>query len=86
MEELHKYVPKVNGELQTVPCHADGASCEHMTQARRHRNQDLTPEERLEGLEETPQEFHHRGNMTLVRASIFKPSGGRAEIEIEIER
>ena len=61
MRELHKHVPVVNGKLRTVPCHADGKSCELMQEAHRHRNQDLTPVDRLEGLEETPQEFHHRG-------------------------
>ncbi len=66
MKELHKHVPVIDGKMRTVPCHADGLSCEHMNEAHRHRNQDLTPEERLEGTEETPQEFHHRGNVMEV--------------------
>ena len=74
MKTLHKYVPIINGKLHTVPCHADGASCEHMQEAHRHRNADLTPEDRLEGLEETPQEFHHRGNMMKVSFLFFSRS------------
>jgi hypothetical protein len=67
MEELHKYVPrKDDGSYHVVPCHGDGLSVERMTDSKRARAADLNPRDRLEGLEQTPQEFHHRGLMIQV--------------------
>ena len=43
-------------------------SIERMTDAKRARAADLTPQDRLEGLQQTSQEFHHRGLMLQVIA------------------
>ena len=67
MEKLHEYVPLgANGLLRVVPTHGDGLSVERMTDAKRARAADLTDTDRLEGIEQTPQEFHHRGLMLQV--------------------
>ncbi len=67
MKELQaKYVPKVGGTIITIPCHADGVSVERMNECQRQRSMELTPEDQLVGLEPTPQEFHHRGNVMKV--------------------
>ena len=42
------------------PNHGDGLSVERMTDAKRARQADLTAADLLEGLEQIPQEFHHR--------------------------
>ena len=68
MEALQNYVPKKpDGSFRVVPCHGDGMSIERMTEAKKARSADMNPDERLEGLEQTPQEFHHRALMMQVR-------------------
>ena len=72
MEELGKYVPILeNGEQRTVPTHADGLSVERMNDAKLARCADLRNNDKLLGLEQTPQEFHHRGLMLQVSVLIL---------------
>ena len=67
MEHLQQYVPQYpNSSYRVVPCHGDGLSVERMTDAKRARAADMNPTDRLEGLEQTAQEFHHRGLMMQV--------------------
>ena len=66
MEELQQYVPKHNRKYVAVPTHGDALSVERMTDGKRARAADLTDSNCLEGLEQTPQEFHHRGLMLRV--------------------
>ncbi len=67
MTELQeRYVPRVEDKFITVPCHADGTSVERMVEVHRQRSMELTPEDQLLGLQPTPQEFHHRGNVMKV--------------------
>ncbi len=61
LERLHQYVPEVDGKLWTTPGFGDGLSVLRMIDAKRARSSDLTPAERLEGIEPVPQEMHHRG-------------------------
>ena len=73
MSHLHKYVPECpDSFLHCIPCHGDGLSVERMTDAKRARSADLTPVDRLEGLLQTPQEFHHRGLMLQIGHEIIK--------------
>lgn len=59
IEKLHEYVPKGQDDsLHTIPCHGDQLSIERHVDAQRARSGAATPEERLEGLEPSPQEFH----------------------------
>ena len=71
MTELQRYVPKVGDTFITVPCHGDGTSVERMRECLRQRSMELTPEDQLVGLEPTPQEFHHRGNVMKVRSNNY---------------
>lgn len=67
MEKLQKYVPrKSNGTFRPVPTHGDGLSVERMVDGKRARSADLNETDRLEGIQPTPQEFHHRGLMCQV--------------------
>ncbi len=66
MKELQQFCPEVNDKLVKLPCHGDAKSVQQMTEAKRQRSMELTPKDRLEGLEELPQEFHHRGNVMEV--------------------
>ena len=61
MSALQKYVPLTEGKPYVLPCHGDQLSVERMTDAKRARQQESTPIDRLAGLEQVPQEFHHRG-------------------------
>ena len=58
MEELHKHVPIIDGKPFPVLCCGDGLSMERMADAHHSRVTHETPEERLEGLVEAPQDFH----------------------------
>ena len=58
MEKLHSYVPIRDGKLIPILCCGDGLSVERMIHAHRARAFSAAPEHRLEGLVETPQEFH----------------------------
>ncbi len=66
MGTLQDYAPTVHGQMLTVPTHGDGMSIERMVDAKRARSSHHTSAERLDGLEPTPQEFHHRGLMLQV--------------------
>ena len=67
MESLQKYVPRrKDGSYRVVPAHGDALSVERMNDATKARAADLTDTDRLEGLEASPQEFHHRGLMLQV--------------------
>ena len=62
MSNLQRYVPRrPDGTFRVIPAHGDGLSVERMTDSKRARAADLTDVNRLEGLEQTAQEFHHRG-------------------------
>ena len=64
MERLQDYVPWFANDIEKphiIPCHGDGLSIERMTDAKRARAANPTKKLRLEGLEQVPQEFHHRG-------------------------
>ena len=75
MIHLLKYVPVYTNEdpkkevPYIIPCHGDQLSVERMTSAKRARACDPTKTDGLEGLEEIPQEFHHRGLMLQVSIS-----------------
>lgn len=58
---LYVFVPQVEDSLHTLPCHGDGLSVERMGDAKKARVANRTALERLEGLEQTSQEFHFRG-------------------------
>jgi hypothetical protein len=58
MEYLQGYVPTTNNVPKPTLCSGDGLSVERMKHAHRARVNEATAEERLEGLVETPQEFH----------------------------
>jgi len=68
MVQLSRYVPKVKDDesLVVIPVHGDCGAVERMIDAQRARAADLTPMDRLQGLEPVPQEFHHRGLMIQV--------------------
>ena len=67
MDDLHKYVARrEDGTLHVIPTHGDGMSVERMTDAKRVRAAGFSDVNRLEGLEQTPQEFHHRGLLMQV--------------------
>ena len=67
MEELSKFVPRLQGDsLVVLPVHGDCGAVERMIDAQRARAADLTSLARLQGLEPVPQEFHHRGVMIQV--------------------
>ena len=56
MMHLHKYVPTKENKLHTIPCNGDQLSVERMKSAKKCRLPDM-----LQGLLETPQEFHKEG-------------------------
>lgn len=60
MEVLHNYVPSTPDYLLfiPIPCHGDQLSVERERDGKRSRAANATGWERLEGLIETPQEFH----------------------------
>jgi len=70
MSQLHQYVPQKAQQLRVIPTHGDCMAVERMVDAKRARACDTTPANRLEGLEPTPQEFHHRGLMLQVGLSL----------------
>lgn len=70
MEHLQQYVPRRKGIFHQIPTHGDGGSVERMTDAQRARAADLTDFDRLEGLVQVPQEFHHRGLMLQVNVCL----------------
>ena len=70
MEKLHEYVPKVEGGLHKLVCNGDQLSVERMTHAKKARCNGRTEEDRLQGLVETPQEFHKEGLMLQVSTHI----------------
>ena len=73
MLELQKHSPqRPDGTYRVVPCHGDGLSVERMTDAKAVRQAELTKCEKIKGLEQTPQEFHHRGLMLQVRTYFFR--------------
>ena len=57
-QRLQKYVPEIDGKLQTAIVYGDGLSCERGNDAHLARCNGLNPTERLEGLEPGVQEFH----------------------------
>jgi hypothetical protein len=68
MSRLHKYVPMMpDGKTPyTIPTHGDCMAVERMIDGKIARLADMTLAEQISGLEPTPQEFHHRGNMLQV--------------------
>jgi len=66
MSHLQAYVPRHGDSLLMTATHGDCMAVERMIDAKRARACDLSPVERLEGLEPVPQEFHHRGLMIQV--------------------
>lgn len=67
MDHLKQYVPvKEDGQVHTVPCNGDQLTVERMTHAKRARVVGPDPSSRLEGLCETPQEFHKEGILLQV--------------------
>jgi len=66
MSHLQAYVPRHGDSLRTTATHGDCLAVERMIDAKRARAGDLSPADRLDGLEPVPQEFHHRGLMIQV--------------------
>ena len=67
MTHLHQYVPEFeDGSVHVVPCNGDQLSIERMTHAKRARVQGHSAQDRLQGLLETPQEFHKEGILLQV--------------------
>ncbi len=67
MKALQEFVPrKADGSFRVVPVHGNGLSIERMTDAKRRKSPEHTDTGRLVGLEQTAQEFHHRGLMLQV--------------------
>ncbi|CAC5390892.1 unnamed protein product [Mytilus coruscus] len=60
LEKLHKYVPISNAKLNTCGVYGDGLTFERHNEAHNARAGGRTAEDRLEGLEPCPQEFHKR--------------------------
>ncbi|XP_071122550.1 uncharacterized protein, partial [Mytilus edulis] len=58
--KLHKYVPITNEKLNACVVYGDGLTCERHNDAHNARAGGRTAEDRLEGLEPCPQEFHKR--------------------------
>ena len=58
MEHLTQYVPAVGDQVQPILCSGDGLSVERMVSAHKARANGDTHEDRLDGLVESPQEFH----------------------------
>ena len=58
MEHLHAYVPESDGSVVPILCSGDGLSVERMLHAKRARANGETKKQQLQGLVETPQEFH----------------------------
>ena len=66
MENLQNYVPVNDDKLHRIVCNGDQLSMERMTHARHSRVRGESQADRLEGLIETPQEFHKEGLMAQV--------------------
>lgn len=67
MEHLSKYVPeKEDGQLHTLICNGDQLSVERMTHAKHARVRGAKEKSRMDGLLETPQEFHKEGLLLQV--------------------
>ncbi|CAC5393732.1 unnamed protein product [Mytilus coruscus] len=60
LQKLHTYVPISNAKLNTCVVYGDGLTCERHNDAHNARAGGRTAEDRLEGLEPCPQEFHKR--------------------------
>ena len=73
LHHLQQYVPfKDDGSLvRNLVCNGDQLSVERMTHAKRARVRGPTPQARLEGFVETPQEFHREGLMMQVLTKII---------------
>ena len=71
MEALHQHVPIIDGKPIPVLCCGDGLSIERMTEAHHTRVTHTTPEERLEGLVEAPQDFHKEMLLLQVYQMLF---------------
>lgn len=70
LQDLQQYVPRCpDGRLFPILCHGDELSIERHTDAKRARSGSETPEGRLDGLEQSPQEFHKRMLLLQVRIS-----------------
>ena len=68
MEHLQNYVPRrADGKFRVTKCFADGLSVERMNDAKMARAADFSDTDQLIGLEQSPQEFHHRGLMLQVQ-------------------
>lgn len=65
-ERLQDFVPWLPDGPVVTPCHLDQGAHERLTDAKRARNAEDTPRERLQGLEKVQQDFHHRGIMLQV--------------------
>ena len=70
MTNLHKYVPSKGNGLHTVVCNGDQLSVERMTHCKIARIRGATPLARLDGMVETPQEFHKCGIILQVTGNI----------------
>lgn len=58
MSYLSQFVPVVDGKTRPILCSGDGLSVERMCAAHRARANGGSESARLEGLVESPQEFH----------------------------
>lgn len=68
MDHLNQYVPSVQDGtiVHACPCNGDQLSVERMKGGKKGRVIALTPKARLDGLCETPQEFHKEGILLQV--------------------
>ena len=58
MDHLHTFVPTNGDRVLPILCSGDGLSMERMISAHHNRTASATATGRLEGLKETPSEFH----------------------------
>ena len=70
MDHLQNYCPKLDDKVFQIPVHGDALSVERMVKAQQLRVASSTAEDRLEGLEPIPQEFHKRGIILQVQSQI----------------
>ena len=66
LQMLHQYVPTNDQKLHRIICNGDQLSMERRTHAKHSRIRGESMEDRLEGVIETPQEFHKEGLMAQV--------------------
>ena len=69
MEHIHSACPTNHDTILWIPCNGDQSSMERMTNLKRAKVREETPQQQLAGLVETPQEFHKEG--VLLQVSII---------------